>query len=501
MPPLPRLIDDAAQRLPPGPLCLGFSGGLDSTVLLHLLASIPSIRERGLRAWHVHHGLHGHADAWAEQCEAVCAALSVPLTVSQVAVPRDSGLGLEGAARQARRAVFTEGLEAGEVLALAHHRDDQAETFLLRALRASGPDGLAAMRAWSDFGRGHLWRPLLEVPRAALQDYAAAHGLQWIDDPSNADEAFDRNFLRGRVLPLLAERWPHAVAAIAGSATLCSEAATLLAAEDARLLDDVTEVPGSSTLSRSRLMALPSARRARVLRRWIAALGLPPLPAGGVTQIGSTVLQARADAAARFEWAGAAVRAWRDRLHGGPLRPPLPEGWQVHWDGGAPLPLPDGGTLLLRVSVGAASAEIGESFACAGSTIAAEAAPTTARSDAGDGHSSPGLSFTGCTSSGAVFRPPVIVHARRGGERITLPGRGHSHALKHVLQDAGIPPWDRTRLPLLSTADGELLAAGDRIASAGFRRWLQNKNLRLEWRQASHGAPGCTERFSLPAPR
>ena len=428
--------------LPDAQVCVAFSGGLDSTVLLHRLASEPEVRVRGLRAWHVHHGLHAHADAWVGRCEAACAALGVPLTVSRVTVSREDGLGIEGAARRARRAAFAEGLVAGEVLALAHHRDDQAETFLLRALRASGPDGLAAMPAWRDFGRGHLWRPLLQLPRASLLSYATAHRLDWIEDPSNTDEAFDRNFLRHRVMPLLASRWPHAAAAMARSADLCGEAAVLLDAGDTDALQ-ACGLPGQpALLSRAALVRLPPERRARVFRRWIAGLGLPPLPAGGVARIESELLPARSDATPRYAWAGAAVHAWRDLLHAARLQPGLPPDWQARWDGLAPLPLHGGGTLQLCPLAPTAGAER------------------------------------------AAFDPPVIVHARRGGERITLPGRAHSHLLKHVLQDRGVPPWERPRMPLLSTPNGELLAAGDRVLSARMQAWLQERNVALAWRPA-----------------
>src|SRR5687768_2272994 len=169
---------------------IGLSGGLDSVVLLHALATLPEARTRGLRVLHVHHGLHADADAWSRHCEAICAALSVPLRSVRVEVPLDSGEGLEAAARHARHAAFASELGKGEVLALAHHRDDQAETFLLRALRGSGVDGLGAMRAWRHFGPGWLWRPLLGHSRAQLLAYAEANGLSWVDDPSNSDTRF-----------------------------------------------------------------------------------------------------------------------------------------------------------------------------------------------------------------------------------------------------------------------------------------------------------------------
>ncbi|HTL14699.1 MAG TPA: tRNA lysidine(34) synthetase TilS, partial [Thermomonas sp.] len=264
----------AVARADGRPVLLGYSGGLDSGVLLHLLAADPRIRASGLRALHVHHGLHPDADAWAAHCRAACEGLRVPLEVVRVRVDRDAGLGPEGAAREARHGAFAAALGEGEVLALAHHRDDQAETLLLRALRGAGVDGLAAMRRERAFARGLLWRPLLDAPRAALLAYARAHGLRWIEDPGNAGTDPDRNFLRHAVFPLLRDRWPHAADALARSAALCAEAADLLAAGDAAALEAVRR--GADTLDVPGLLALPAPRRARVLRRWVAELGLPP---------------------------------------------------------------------------------------------------------------------------------------------------------------------------------------------------------------------------------
>jgi tRNA(Ile)-lysidine synthase len=321
-------------------------------------------------------------------------------------------------------------LRDDEVLALAHHRDDQAETFLLRALRASGPDGLAAMRGWRAHGRGWLWRPLLETPRAELLSHAQRAGIHWIEDPSNADTTPDRNFLRHELLPLLQRRWPHASAGFARSAGLCAEAGELLDVEDARALADVAG-NAPDTLDAAGLLALPRARRARVLRRWVATLGLPPLPASGLAAIESSLLPAAPDAQARFAWSGAAMQRWRGLLHADGERPVLPDDWTCEWDGAAPLALPGGGALQLH--------------------------------------------------GASRFEAPLQVHARRGGERIALPGRGHAHALKHVLQDLGVPPWLRERLPLLSAADGTLLAAGDLAKSAAFDAWLRAHDASIAW--------------------
>lgn len=424
----PPELHAAFHDLPDAPLLVGYSGGLDSTVLLHVLARCAPGR---VRAVHVNHGLQAPADAWAAHCRATCARWAVPFEEHRVDV-RLAGQGPEAAARQARLQALETALRPGEVLVLAHHREDQAETFLLRALRGSGVDGLAAMRRWRRFGRGWLWRPLLDTPRAALEAHAHTQALAWVEDPGNAEAGFDRNFLRNRVLPLLATRWPHATASLARSATLCGDASTLLAAQDQAWLAG-TRAGAPDRLSRQALDALDASAQARVLRAWVEALGLPPLPAGGVDRVRLELLQAPADAVARYHWHGAEIHAWRDLLHAGPAVAALPSDWAADWDGANPCPLPGGGTLEIRPPL---------------------------RSPR-----------------------PMRVHARRGGERIVLPGRRHGHALKHVLQEAGIPPWERTRLPLVGTPDGTLLAAGDRVLSGDFQDWLAEQGSTLYWQR------------------
>ena len=433
MPALPLALDALPTT---GALVVAFSGGVDSTALLHALATTPAARARGLRAVHVHHGLQAGADAWAAHCTRQAAGLDVALQVIQVQVPRRAGLGLEGAAREARYRALASALQPGEVLVTAHHQDDQAETFLLRALRASGPEGLGAMRPLRRFEPGWHWRPLLATPRQQLLDHARAHGLDWIEDPTNAVADAERNFLRLQVLPLLQQRWPHAAAALARSAQLSAEADALLQATDAQLLGEHAGECGH-TLPVELLRSLPAQRSGRLLRLWVRTLGLPPLPARGVEQVTRTLLHARPDAQARFAWAGARVLRWRGLLHADIERVPLPADWSVAWDGRDVLALPDGGRLLLR-----------------------------------DGAGLP-------ASTG--FDAPAQVRARRGGERIHLAGRGHSHALKHVLQERGVPPWRRAQLPLLCDASGRLLAAGDVALSSTFGHWLHGHGLTLCW--------------------
>ncbi|KQQ74658.1 tRNA(Ile)-lysidine synthase [Xanthomonas sp. Leaf131] len=415
----------------PGPVLVAYSGGVDSSVLLHLLAATPGYRQMGLRAVHVHHGLQADADAWAAHCQRQCAALQLPLQIAHVQVARDSGLGLEAAARNARHAAFANTLMPGEWLTLAHHRDDQAETFLLRALRASGPDGLAAMRAQRTFASGMLWRPLLDHARADVLTYAQAHALEWIEDPSNTDARHDRNFLRAQLMPLLQQRWPQAAEALARSAQLSADASELLRQEDIALLPGMLTATGALDLQR--LRAQPATRRPRLLRAWVDAAHAPPLPAHGVAALEQEIDNHAPDRQACFAWQQVQVRRWRQWLY--LLRPHAawPPRWQQHWEGQTPLQLPDDAQLQL--------------------------------------HGAPGLRFA----------QPLLVRARQGGERIVLPQRAHSHRLKHLLQELDLPPWERERLPILWAGD-QVLAAGDRIVSAALTDWLQANGASLRWR-------------------
>ncbi|KAA3603713.1 tRNA lysidine(34) synthetase TilS [Stenotrophomonas maltophilia] len=412
------------------PLLVGYSGGVDSTVLLHWLWRCAQLSGTALRAVHVHHGLQPAADDWVLHCEQQCAALGIELAVHRVQVDNRAGLGLEGAARQARRAAFAAELRDGETLALAQHQDDQAETFLLRALRGSGVDGLAAMSAHSHLGQHPLWRPLLAVPRSALLDYARQHALPWIEDPSNGDDHADRNFLRLQMLPLLRQRWPHAAAALAGSAAHCGQTRQLLDEEDAELIAHLEVAP--RVLSLPLLRQVSPGRAARVLRAWVVGHGAAPLPAKVLQQGLDELLPAGNDRQARLRWRDHAIRQWRDHAYLLPAQlPALPRQWQADWDGHAPLALPDGGQLRLQ---GAAS-----------------------------------------------FERPLQVRARVGGERILLPGRPHSHALKDCLQREHLAPWRRAQLPLLF--DGpQLLAAADVVIGAPLQAWLQAHGAQLLWR-------------------
>ena len=186
---------------------LGLSGGLDSVVLLHVLHALAPRFGYRLRAVHVHHGLSANADAWARHCRRLCRALGVPLSVRRVRIASRKGRGIEAAAREARQGVFTR--VQADIIVLAHHLDDQAETVLLQLLRGAGLRGASAMPAVGQLGAKRLLRPLLEVPREAIARHARAQGFEWVDDESNAQDAITRNYLRHRVAPLIAARFPR----------------------------------------------------------------------------------------------------------------------------------------------------------------------------------------------------------------------------------------------------------------------------------------------------
>lgn len=429
-------IAEACATLPAAShrVLIGYSGGLDSSVLLHALQRLDHYP---LRALHVHHGLQAAADDWATHCRQFCVDLGVPLAIQYVDVI-ESGAGPEAAARHARQQGYAAHLGDGEVLALAHHRDDQAETFLLRALRASGPDGLASMRLLRPFAAGLMWRPLLRVPRAVLHDYALAHGLAWIEDPSNCDTDFDRNYLRQRVMPLLRARWPKADAAFAHATELTARTDELLSTDDENALIAAHSDDNPRSLDCNVLMRLPTERRARVLRRWVRQLNLPPLPGSAIDQIERDLLATRSDAEACYRWGpqgSARIERWTHLLHADKQATALAPEWSAHWDGRARLQLPDGGRLDL--------------------------------------------------SGGQGFHSPVLVRPRLGGERIRLANRQHSNALKQLLQDDQVPPWRRRRLPLLLDPEsGKLLAVGDLFVAANFTDYTIEPHAQLHWQLA-----------------
>lgn len=407
----PRTLADtlgrALDRHPDGPLCVAFSGGPDSTALLHALAALPQARARGLRALHVDHGLHLQSGAWATQATSFCASLDIDCQLRRVEVARASGEGLEAAARHARYAAFADALRPGEWLLLGHHRDDQVETVLLKLLRGAGPQGLGGMRAIRPLGPGCLWRPLLDLPREVLRAYVEAHALACIDDPSNRDTTLARNHLRHEILPRLQRHWPHAIDSVLHSAALCRAADESLRVRWLEAFATLHD-PASGSLDAEGWLTFDVALREPLLDHWLHARGLSAPTAAQRRQI-ERQCHARVGQQPCVRWPGAELQIWKSRLWAHAPRPSFDPRWEACWLGEA-LTLPDGGKLSLAPAL---------------------RLPT-----------------------------PLTVRLRQGGERIKPAGDRHTRELRDLFQQAMLPPWRREACPLLY-AGGELIAVAD----------------------------------------
>jgi tRNA(Ile)-lysidine synthase len=380
-------------------LAVGLSGGLDSVVLLHKLREVPRVS-----AIHVHHGLSPNADAWAAFCRRLCRRLGVPLRVKKAKVLK-SGAGLEAAARAARYAVFRK--IPVEVIALAHNRDDQAETVLMNLLRGTGLRGASGMARESRFHGKILLRPLLDTPRREIEAYARQHGLEWIEDESNADESLTRNFIRRRVGPLLERSYPRWKENLA-------RAARHFAREEARaeeLLRKFLQTKGLRAPSEAKLVEM-----------------LKQLTSGGRRTL--------------IEHDGARLRVYRgtiveDRGDGSRAFTP------IAWQGEARLAVPAlGGELRFRRARGK------------------------------------GI---------AVSAKPLRVRLRSGGERLQPDPRRPRRTLKNLFQEAGVPPWQRDRLPLLFHGDDLVWVPGLGI-DARFQAGVGQPGVVPQWRSTQEEA-------------
>ncbi|MEX5494325.1 tRNA lysidine(34) synthetase TilS [Pseudomonas asgharzadehiana] len=397
---------------------IAFSGGLDSTVLLHLLASLANTQTLPpLRAVHVHHGLQAAADAWPAHCQAVCDSLGVPLRLMRVQVR--PGASLERAARDARYQAFMQAMGAGEVLFTGQHRDDQAETLLFRLLRGAGVRGLAAMPEHRPLAQGHLVRPLLAFSRSELEAYAQQHQLHWIEDPSNVDPRFSRNYLRHRVLPSLTERWPQAITQLARTAEHMAEAQGLLdelAQMDLQRAGQPSAFPWLPlpSLALEPLRQLSDARQRNVLRYWLTPL--TRLPDSDHWTGWNALRDAKGDAQPLWRLADGQMQRSGERIWW------LPTTWSTFSDASVSWPDPQQPLELM-----------------------------------GNGQ----LRFIGRAPEG-----PLVVRYRQGGEIFDVPGRGRRD-LKRLLNESGLPGFVRGRLPLVYR--GEQLLAVPSVAGAWTR--------------------------------
>jgi tRNA(Ile)-lysidine synthase len=413
-----------------GHFVVAFSGGLDSTTLLAgLCRLIPPAR---LRAVHVDHALQPESAGWERHCAAAAASLGVRYVSERVAIDVGAGDSIEALARRARYRVFAQLLRPAEVLVTAHHGDDQLETMLLRLLRGSGVSGLRGIVEFAPFAGGYLARPMLDLSRAEIRAQAEQWGLRWIEDPANREQRFDRNYLRSEVIPALKRRWPAAERSMVRAARHMADAEEIL---EAMAEADARALPAPGCVPRSAITRLDPPRQRNLLRHLVRRCGLPVPDSRQLEELRAALHVERADARTRVQWPGGEARVFRDRLYLlEPLRPAGDASPAGRLKPGAEWRGPAGRVVL----------ELGEGTKGLPDSWVAEGLEIRFR------------------SGGERFRP------RRGGP---------SRRLKRWLQETGIVPWMRDRIPLLYHR-GTLVAIGDLWLAeapadlAGERRWL-----------------------------
>ncbi|MCI0668499.1 MAG: tRNA lysidine(34) synthetase TilS [Methylococcaceae bacterium] len=437
----PDIFFNELNRLfPRADFLIAYSGGLDSTVLVHLCAQGAAEENRGrLLAVNVNHGIHPQSGHWAVHCKTTCAGLDVRCRVLSLNLVAKPVRNLEETARTARYDALLRLMTEGTVLLTAQHRDDQAETILLQLLRGGGLQGLSGMPESIAFGPGILHRPLLKVSRSSIQAYADLHGLKWIDDPSNLDTVHDRNYLRHEIIPRIRSRWPGMDKTLARSGKHCAEAQKIVDAQGESWFESVIE-RSRNTILISKLSEFDEARKRLILRHWIRRSGYRSPSQVKLQRIISEAIPAARDRFPRIQWDEAEVRRYRDKLY---LLTPIGKFDRdrvTRWSICSPLPIPElSGTLECR------SPDRHPDF------------PTK----------------------------DVSVRFRKGGERCRLPGRQGTRSLKKVFQELAVPPWERDRIPLIYFKD-ELAAIGDRLVCAPFHelglefRWIREGSSRSE---------------------
>ena len=442
---------------------IAYSGGVDSHVLLHLCAQLknsPSGFEQSFSAVYVDHGLSYNASKWGKHCQHICFELDIPLTIIEVDATPKKGQSPEASARTARYQAFSELLEKNECLLTAQHLDDQAETLLLQLLRGSGVRGLSAMPRVKPFAQGFLCRPMLDYKKQDILAYAQLHQLQWIEDESNQEESYDRNYLRHTILPQLESRWPAVQENFAKSAELLAESQILLddmAQADIQslfvcndqgeqekdkllltpilnLLECETHQQTNSYLCQHRELS----RVKNVLRYWIHCNQMP-LPSKKILeQIIQSVIQARQDAMPLVSWKRDAfqceIRKYQGKLY------------------------------LIDAS------RVARHTDAAGATLKNQ--PYTLKENQllaiDNSHIKliPAAEMVGVKGFArqTLLAQPLSVRFRQGGERFRKTADGQSLSLKHWLQEQGIPPWERAQLPLIYWGE-ELIQVGNSIVN------------------------------------
>jgi tRNA(Ile)-lysidine synthase len=421
---LPERVADSLCQLVPAQCSvkLGLSGGVDSVVLLHLLCSLAPRYSWQISALHVHHGISPNADAWAEFCAGLCANYKVPLLIEYVDISQlRNEHGIEAAARKLRHAAFAQ--QDCDFIALAHHADDQVETLLLQLLRGAGIKGVAAMPLLKPgtSQTAATLRPLLDVHRSELLKYAQQHHLKWVEDESNADDYYPRNFLRNQLLPMLEEKFPAYRDTLSRSARHFAEAGELL---DELAQQDTNDWTSGAPLEIASLRALSLTRAKNLLRYFLHVSGAPMPQTLQLDDMLHQLLTVREDSAVCVEFGGWQVRYYQNKVYvlrePGDFDPTL----KLDWLGEAELLWPASNTNLIFLQT------LGQ-----------------------------GVSLK------KLQQARVTLRLRSGGESLRPHAEAATRSLKNLLQEYRIPPWLRERLPLLYCGEELVSVIGVAIAA------------------------------------
>jgi len=424
-------------------LLLALSGGLDSVVLLHLLAEARASLQFELHALHVHHGLSSNADAWADFCSEKCQQLDVPLQIVHVNVAknpdyRNSEQGIEAEARQLRYNALFAYVAAGKTpdfIVTAHHQDDQAETLLLQLFRGAGVKGLSSMAAVDAVRR--LLRPLLNVSRQSLHEYALQHDIKWCDDESNDNTQYDRNFVRHEVMPVLESRFKGVKTVLARTASHMAEASELLEILAAQYAG---EMISDNSLCLQALSQLSVARVKNVLRWWFAQNGLAMPAAEHLNEIVEQLFNSRKDADLNIKLQHLYLRKYQQRAY--LCEDKTADPFDMVWDGEAELTLPSGGKLLFKPVLGAG--------------LALKQGVTKLR-----------------------------ITNRDGGERFKPDALRPTRTLKYLLQEVNMPPWQRLYLPLIYWEDKLAYVPGIGV-TCELQAQANEPGLEIIWQDSAH---------------
>jgi tRNA(Ile)-lysidine synthase len=390
-------------------MTVALSGGIDSVVLLHLLHVIKTKHQFILNASHVHHGLSKNADKWVKFCEKLCAKLSVPLDIHYIQLPKKKSLGIEGEARQLRYEKLLQ--SKSDLVVLGHHADDQAETFLLQLIRGAGVKGLSSMAHFDDTKK--LWRPLLKVSRSDIENYAKQHKLKWIEDESNLNIDFDRNFIRSKVLPILKNRFSHIIKVIYRSSVHLAEAQNLL--DDLAKLDLKSYLKSNickHKLQVKTLNKLSHSRAKNALRYWLEMNDQLMPSKDLLDELLRQVLTAKKDAELKIELSkDFEIRRYKDEIYIVHKNQNKEKNYEIVWAGESEILLPNGSKLKFKKVKGK------------------------------------GISLE------KIKDKKLIISNRKGGESFKPDLKRPTKKVKQLLQESDLPPWEREFLSLIFVGD------------------------------------------------